>query len=87
MDFKVVMCGCTEMGIDVLNHLLSHKIPITHIVSLNEKQALDWNVSGYSSFDNISKNVVEQLLKRNKELPPTKIVEITNLVGCSAVKK
>jgi len=55
MDFKVVMCGCTEMGIDVLNHLLSHKIPITHIVSLNEKQALDWNVSGYSSFDNISK--------------------------------
>ena len=37
--------------------------------------------------DNISKNVVEQLLKRNKELPPTKIVEITNLVGCSAVKK
>ncbi len=38
-------------------------------------------------FDNISKNVVEQLLKRNKELPPTKIVEITNLVGCSAIKK
>ena len=38
-------------------------------------------------FDDISKNVVEQLLKRNKELPPTKIVEITNLVGCSAIKK
>ena len=38
-------------------------------------------------FENISKNVVEQLLKRNKELPPTKIVEITNLVGCSAIKK
>ena len=38
-------------------------------------------------FDDISKNVVEQLLIRNKELPPTKIVEITNLVGCSAIKK
>ena len=38
-------------------------------------------------FDDISNNVVEQLLKRNKELPPTKIVEITNLVGCSAIKK
>ncbi len=38
-------------------------------------------------FDNISKNVVEQLLIRNKELPTTKIVEITNLVGCSAIKK
>ena len=38
-------------------------------------------------FDGISKNVVEQLLIRNKELPPTKVVEITNLVGCSAIKK
>ena len=38
-------------------------------------------------FDDISKNVVEQLLTRNKELPPTKVVEITNLVGCSAIKK
>ena len=38
-------------------------------------------------FEDISKNMVEQLLIRNKELPPTKIVEITNLVGCSAIKK
>ena len=38
-------------------------------------------------FDDISKNVVKQLLVRNKELPPTKVVEITNLVGCSAIKK
>ena len=38
-------------------------------------------------FEEISKNVVEQLLIRNKELPPTKIVEITNLVGCSAINK
>ena len=38
-------------------------------------------------FEDISKNMVEQLLVRNKELPPTKIVEITNLVGCSAIKK
>jgi len=38
-------------------------------------------------FEEISKNMVEQLIIRNKELPPTKIVEITNLVGCSAIKK
>ena len=38
-------------------------------------------------FEEISKNMVEQLLIRNKELPPTKIVEITNLEGCSAIKK
>ena len=38
-------------------------------------------------FRDISKLLVEELIKRNNELPPTKIVKITNLVGCSAVKK
>jgi ATP-binding protein involved in chromosome partitioning len=38
-------------------------------------------------FREISKLLVEELIKRNNELPPTKIVKITNLVGCSAVKK
>jgi ATP-binding protein involved in chromosome partitioning len=38
-------------------------------------------------FEQISKILVEQLLIRNQELPPTKVVEITNLVGCSAIKK
>ena len=37
-------------------------------------------------FRDISKLLVEELIKRNNELPPTKIVKITNLVGCSAVK-
>ena len=37
-------------------------------------------------FEEISKNMVEQLLIRNKELPPTKIVEITNLVGVLQLK-
>ena len=40
-----------------------------------------------NKFRNISKLLVEELIKRNNELPPTKIVKITNLVGCSAVKK
>ncbi len=38
-------------------------------------------------FRDISKLLVEELIKRNNELPPTKIVKITNLVVCSAVKK
>ena len=49
--------------------------------SLQESSAIS------NIFEVISKNMVEQLLIRNKELPPTKIVEITNLVGCSAIKK
>ena len=34
----------------------------------------------------ITKNLVTQVLIRNKNLPPTKVVEITNLVGCEAIK-
>ena len=37
-------------------------------------------------FDEITKKLVSQTLLRNQELPPTKVVEITNLVGCEAVK-
>ena len=37
-------------------------------------------------FDEITKKLVTQTLFRNENLPPTKAVEITNLVGCEAVK-
>lgn len=37
-------------------------------------------------FDKITKKLVTQTLLRNENLPPTKAVEITNLVGCEAVK-
>ena len=33
----------------------------------------------------ITKNVVYQLVKRNKELPKTEIIKITTMAGCSAV--
>lgn len=38
------------------------------------------------AIDNTARNMVEQLIQRNDNLPPTKVVEITNMVGCSAVK-
>ena len=34
----------------------------------------------------VTQNLVAQLLKRNTTLPPTKAVEITSMVGCSAIK-
>ena len=40
-----------------------------------------------NKFRDISKVLVEELIKRNTQLPPTKIVKITNLVGCSEVNK
>jgi len=37
-------------------------------------------------FNEITKKLVSQTLHRNQNLPPTKAVEITNLVGCEALK-
>ena len=39
-----------------------------------------------NEFIQITKNLVSQVVYRNKNLPPTKAVEITNLVGCEAIK-
>ena len=39
------------------------------------------------TFQEISKNLVSELVKRNKDLPPSEILKITTMAGCSAVSK
>ncbi|MGY8938491.1 MAG: Mrp/NBP35 family ATP-binding protein, partial [Flavobacteriales bacterium] len=39
------------------------------------------------SFNDITKEMIAELLIRNKSLPPTEVVRITTMSGCSAVKK
>jgi len=39
------------------------------------------------SFNEITKEMVAELLKRNENLPPTEVVRITTMSGCSSVKK
>jgi ATP-binding protein involved in chromosome partitioning len=39
-----------------------------------------------NQFDKITKKLVSETLSRNQNLPPTKSVEITNFVGCEAIK-
>ena len=39
------------------------------------------------AFEDLTKNVVEELVKRNDNLPPTEAIKITTMAGCSAVKK
>jgi ATP-binding protein involved in chromosome partitioning len=39
------------------------------------------------SFNEITKEMVAELLKRNENLPPTDVVRITTMSGCSSVKK
>ncbi|MDC0211816.1 formyltransferase family protein [Candidatus Nitrosopelagicus sp.] len=54
MNKKIVVCGCTEFGYDVTNHLISQGIQISHIISLNSEQAEKSKVSGYKSFETLS---------------------------------
>lgn len=38
------------------------------------------------AFEELTKNVVQELVNRNKSLPPTEAIKITTMAGCSAVK-
>ena len=39
------------------------------------------------AYREITRNVVQQTVNRNKNLPPTDAIKITTMAGCSAVKK
>lgn len=39
------------------------------------------------AFEGITQNVVQEVVKRNTDLPPTEAIKITTMAGCSAVKK
>lgn len=38
------------------------------------------------AFEDLTRNTIDQLVKRNNHLPPTQAVKITTMAGCSAVK-
>jgi ATP-binding protein involved in chromosome partitioning len=54
---------------------------VGHPVALQNGTVLE------KAFEDITKEMVAQLLKRNENLPPTEVVRITTMSGCSAVKK
>lgn len=49
--------------------------------------ALQTNNVLEKTFETITKNVVEETVRRNESLPPTEVIKITTMAGCSAVKK
>lgn len=40
-----------------------------------------------SIFEEVTRNVVQEVVDRNENLPPTEAIKITTMAGCSAVKK
>lgn len=49
--------------------------------------ALQTDTAAEKEFESLTKNMVQELVKRNKELPPTEAIKITTMAGCAAVKK
>lgn len=39
------------------------------------------------AFEELTRNVVEETVRRNTDLPPTEAIKITTMAGCSAIKK
>ena len=39
------------------------------------------------AFEKLTRNIVEEVVRRNDDLPPTEAIKITTMAGCSAVKK
>ncbi len=49
--------------------------------------ALQTATSLEKAFEDITKNVVQEVVRRNDDLPATEAIKITTMAGCSAVKK
>ena len=54
MDQKIVVCGCTDFGYEIVDFLLTNGVNISHLVSLSPEQAIQYKVSGYKSFELLS---------------------------------
>jgi len=52
---KIFYLNCIESGYDTLIRLLKNGVHISYIVTLTQKQAIKYNVSGYKNFKPISK--------------------------------
>lgn len=73
-----------------LNVLLLGEIPLVQSIreagDVGRPAALQEGTPLEKSFEELTKNVVEETVRRNKELPATEAIKITTMAGCSAVK-
>ena len=48
--------------------------------------ALQENTPTEKAFEALTRNVVEEVVRRNTDLPPTEAIKITTMAGCAAIK-
>ena len=49
--------------------------------------ALQEGTAVRAAFEEMTRSVVTEVVRRNEDLPPTEAIKITTMAGCSAVKK
>mgnify|MGYP005990720469 CR=1 FL=1 len=81
--------GARHLAEDINTAFLG-EIPIVQSIreagDVGHPVALQENTPLQRSFEQITKEMLSQLLKRNADLPPTEVVRITTMSGCSSVK-
>jgi ATP-binding protein involved in chromosome partitioning len=82
--------GAKHLAEDINTKFLG-EIPLVQSIreagDVGHPVALQENTSLENAFATLTKEMVSELLKRNANLPPTEVVRITTMSGCSPVKK
>lgn len=75
----------TDLGVPFLG-----EIPLVQSIreagDMGRPAALQTATPLESSFEELTRNVVQETVNRNTSLPPTEAIKITTMAGCSAVK-
>lgn len=81
--------GVKDLAEDMQTRFLG-EIPLVQSIresgDVGHPVALQTNTPLEDAFTSITQNMIRELVKRNKDLPPTEVVKITTMAGCSAVK-
>ncbi len=82
--------GAKDLAQDINTAFLG-EIPLVQSIreagDVGHPVALQTNTPLEEAFTDITRNMITELVKRNTDLPPTEVVKITTMAGCSAIKK
>ena len=81
--------GAKNLSIDLKVPFLG-EVPLIQSIreagDIGRPASLQKNSIIENAFNTITKNMISELLLRNKKLPPTEVVKIRTMSGCSAIK-
>lgn len=81
--------GAKNLAAD-LNVRLLGEIPLVQSIreagDVGRPAALQEGSPLFEAYQELTRNVVEETVRRNDDLPPTEAIKITTMAGCSAVK-